>query len=198
VVYLTGGHPRVLPEGLGEMLTPMKGNLPRSVWAADTGCFTQAAKYEDESYVRWLAGLSPSLHRCLFATAPDVVGDANATLVRALPMLDRIRDVGYRVALVGQDGMTPPMVPWNDINALFIGGTTAWKLGEGARELTRVAKQKDKWVHMGRVNSERRVMYAKSIGCDSVDGTYIAFGPDRNGPRAAKWAQRATMQGVLW
>ena len=28
-----------------------------------------------------------------------------------------------------------------------------------------------KWVHMGRVNSTRRIRYAASIGCDSVDGT---------------------------
>ena len=33
------------------------------------------------------------------------------------------------------------------------------------------AKRRRKWVHMGRVNSERRIRYAASIGCDSIDGT---------------------------
>lgn len=94
--------------------------------------------------------------------------------------------------------MTPAMVPWEAIDAMFIGGTTAWKLGEAARELAGVAKAHGKWLHMGRVNSERRVMYAKLVGCDSVDGTYIVFGPDKNAPRVASWMRRARMQQALW
>lgn len=40
---------------------------------------------------------------------------------------------------------------------------------------------------MGRVNSLRRLHYAVSIGCDSVDGTYLAHGPDTNLPRLLGW-----------
>jgi hypothetical protein len=183
---------------MGVMMTPMMGNLlpPDRRWAADTGCFNQPTAHNDDDYLHWLARRGPS--RCLFATAPDVVGDATATLERSIPMLPRIRDVGYPAALVGQDGMTPAMVPWNDIDALFVGGTTGWKLGEAAAALVCEAKERGKWAHMGRVNSGRRVMHAKLIGCDSVDGTYLTFGPDVNGPRAARWMQRAVMQTVLW
>lgn len=48
---------------------------------------------------------------------------------------------------------------------------------------------------MGRVNSERRLRYAHTIGCDSADGTYIKF-RNRIGDGAldvAKWFR----QGVL-
>jgi hypothetical protein len=121
-----------------------------------------------------------------------------ATLGRAIPVLDRLRGIDFPAALVAQDGLERLSVPWGSLDCLFIGGTTAWKLGEEAAALVREANERGKWTHMGRVNSEKRVMYAKSIGCDSVDGTYVAFGPDRNGPRVERWMRRAVMQTVLW
>lgn len=198
MLYLSGGHPKVLPDGLGEMLVPLKGNQPRSVWAADTGCFTRPEAHTDEGYLAWLAMRLRAPFPCLFATAPDVVGDAEATLARSVPVLSRIRALGVRAALVGQDGMTPDMVPWDALDAFFVGGTTAWKLGDAAAELVAKANARGKWTHMGRVNSRKRVMYARSLRCDSVDGTYLAFAPDVNGPRAASWAAQARMQQVLW
>jgi hypothetical protein len=190
-----------LPPGMGVMVTMMMGNAPNRIWAADTGCYAQPAAYSDARYLSWLAKHRDTPHRCLFATAPDVMGDAATTLGTSLPMLPRIRDAGYLAALVGQDGMTPGMVPWDAIDTLFIGGTTAWKLGEAAAVLIRAAKARGKWVHVGRVNSEKRVRHFLRMGrgmVDSVDGTYVAFGPDINGPKAAKWMRMAQMQQVLW
>ena len=40
-----------------------------------------------------------------------------------------------------------------------------------------------KWVHVGRVNSWRRLDLVASWDVDSVDGTYLAFAPDANGAR---------------
>jgi hypothetical protein len=40
---------------------------------------------------------------------------------------------------------------------------------------------------MGRVNSQRRWMYARHIGCQSADGTLLAHGPDRNLPDVLAW-----------
>jgi hypothetical protein len=51
---------------------------------------------------------------------------------------------------------------------------------------------------MGRVNSQERLRYARHIGCDSVDGTYLAFGPDRNLPRLLGWMAEVNDQGLLW
>jgi hypothetical protein len=47
--------------------------------------------------------------------------------------------------------------------------------------------------HRSRVNSLTRLRYAVSIGCDSVDGTYLAYGPDRNLPALLRWL--ATVSG---
>jgi hypothetical protein len=41
--------------------------------------------------------------------------------------------------------------------------------------------------HKRRVNSLRRLRYARSIGCHPVNGTYLAYGPDRNLPNLLGW-----------
>jgi hypothetical protein len=133
--------------------------------------------------------------RCLFATAPDVVADAAATLELSAPMLPRIAKLGYRPALVAQDGLEDLAVPWAEFDALFIGGTTAWKVGDAAAALAIEAKRRGKWVHMGRVNSLRRMRYAESIGCDSADGTLLRFDPSR---RPDLWAAYVRANPSIW
>jgi len=177
---------------LGFIDTPAQGNRrpPGIKWCADNGCFGSGYPGDD----KWLAWLAKNAHEaatCLFATAPDVVGDAAATLARSGPWLPKIRALGYPAALVAQDGLESLVVPWDDFDVLFIGGTTEWKLGPWARELVRQAKDRGKWVHMGRVNSERRYRYANAIGCDSADGTFLVFGPDKNLPRLKGWLRTA-------
>jgi hypothetical protein len=159
------------------MLQPGMGNRPPAgqPWAADNGRFSKPQTYSDESYLGWLDKRSPDAERCLFATAPDVVGDAVATLELSVPMLPRIRAAGYRPALVAQDGLESLPVPWDAFDVLFVGGSTRWKLSETCFSLIAEAKRRGKWVHMGRVNSLRRLTLAASVGCDSADGTYLRF-----------------------
>lgn len=173
---------------LGMLTTPSERRSPElaQMWAADNGCFGKGYP-GDEGWLAWLAKLAPYAERCCFATAPDVVADARATLARSEPHLEAVRALGYPVALVAQDGLEELGVPWDDIDALFIGGSTEWKLGPAAADLANQARSHLKWVHMGRVNSWRRFAYADAIGCDSVDGTYVAFGPDKNLPHVVGW-----------
>lgn len=164
-------------------------------WCADNGSFSD--KWDEAT---WWAFLTDNVHRaatCLFAVAPDVVGDAAGTLAKSAPWMPKIRALGYPVAFVAQDGLEAMPVPWDDFDCLFIGGTTEWKLGPHARTLAAEAKRHGKWVHMGRVNSERRYRYAADIGCDSADGTYLTFGPDVNLPRLLAWVRTAD-QGHLF
>lgn len=178
---------------LGYIDTPRQGNArdrrPAGVlWCADNGCFSD--KWDEES---WWAFLVANAHRaddCLFAVAPDIVGDAWRSHMRSYPWLAKIRKLGYPVAYVLQDNAEKHPIPWHDFDVAFIGGTTEWKLGRAARELVAEAKRRGKWVHMGRVNSGKRWRYAEAIGCDSVDGTYLTFGPDVNLPKLLGWVQR--------
>lgn len=179
---------------LGYLDTPAQGNRRPAgvVWAADNGCFGKGYP-GDDAWLAWLAGMDPA--NCLFATAPDVVGDAKATLARSTPFLPRIRALGYPAALVAQDGLEDLTIPWDEFDVLFVGGSTEWKLGRHARAIVREAKRRGKHVHMGRVNSARRYRYAEAIGCDSADGTFLTFGPDANLPRLLAW-QREPLIGA--
>ena len=177
------------------MQTPMMGNkTPEGrLWATDTGCFNQPEKHVDDAYLAWLAERVND--RCLFATAPDRFGDGRETLRVALPVLPRIRALGVRAALVLQPGITE--LPWDECDAVFLGGPNWWQQSSDAHRLVYAAPERGLWTHRGRVNSEARVMASKAMGFDSCDGTYIAFGPDINGPRVARWVSRVQMQGVL-
>ena len=115
--------------------------------------------------------------------APDVVGNAELTLKQFEYWQPIIKSYNLPVALVAQDGLDKLEVPWTMFEALFIGGTTEFKLGEYVKELVDEAKLRGKFVHMGRVNSKKRIQYAISIGCDSVDGSGYSMFPDTNIPK---------------
>jgi len=108
--------------------------------------------------------------RCRFVAAPDKVADATETMKLFRDWEPLLHLKGWPVAFVGQDGLTITDVPWDSCEAVFIGGSTEWKLGRTARDLATYGAARGKWVHMGRVNSAKRLKYAIRIGCNSVDG----------------------------
>lgn len=168
--------------------TPGQGNrhLDGVTWCADNGCFGKGYP-GDEEWFGWLEANAYAAKDCMFATAPDVVGNAYETLERSAPWLAKIRSLGYPAALVAQDGLEDLLVPWDEFDVLFIGGSTEWKLGPGAASLIREAKARGKGVHAGRVNSRKRFKLFEELECDSADGTFIAFGPDKNLPIVMSW-----------
>ena len=96
------------------------------------------------------------------------------------------------------DGLEQERIPWGDFDALFIGGSTAWKLGDACTALVREANRLGKWTHQGRVNSLRRLRHVQWQGCRSADGAFVAFGPDKNIPRVEAWLRALRMQPQLW
>lgn len=174
---------------IGMIDTPAQGNKrPQGVvWCADNGCFGKGYP-GDEAWREWLSAQGGA-DSCLFAVAPDVVSDAAATLARSQPHLAFIRSLGIKAAFVAQNGIENTVIPWDDFDCLFLGGCTEWKLGPVARAVSEEAKRRGKHLHMGRVNSFKRFKYAYDIGCDSVDGTYLTFGPDKNLSRLLAWIE---------
>ena len=162
-----------------------------AVWAMDNGCYTNAYP-GDDAYLALLQRLEHHRDRCLFVAAPDHVGDAESTLVELVHMAPRIRAAGWPVALVGQDGMEKLPVPWDLTDWVFIGGSDDWKLGSGAEQFIRQAQAHGKKVHVGRVNSALRFRRFRSMGCDSADGTFIAFHPSGNLPQVRRWVGSPT------
>lgn len=141
-------------------------------WALDNDAYKN---FDTTRFMRMLRRYQ-DVPGCTFVAAPDVVGDAHATLDSFAYWQPIIKGMGYPVALVGQDGLECLPIPWEMFGTFFIGGSTDWKLVSAAASVVSEAKRRGKWVHMGRVNSGIRIRYAQRIGCDSADGTgYAAF-----------------------
>lgn len=175
--------------GIGFLHTPKMGNraVPGVIWAADNGCFTDPYGFDLDKYVAWLQ--SRDAATCLFATAPDYLGDWSCTIERYYEVHAGLSSAGIPTALVAQDGLEYYIdrIDWDDIDALFLGGSTEWKLSEDAADCVAEAKAAGCWVHMGRVNSGRRIRRAIAMGCDSADGTYLAYTGAAGHADLVKW-----------
>ena len=158
---------------VGRLLTPRHASHSSEThrlgieWACDNDAFSG---FHEPRYLNMLTAIAGA-QGCRFVTAPDIVEDAEATLDLFSGWHRTIREHGQPVALVGQDGLENLTIPWSDLAALFLGGSTEWKLSQAAADLVVEARSRGKWVHMGRVNSIRRLSYARQIGCHSADGS---------------------------
>lgn len=185
---------------LGCIDTPRQGNKrpPGVTWCADNGCYTEK-HWTEQAWWSFLERNAHDAAACRFATLPDVVADARATWARSEPHVDAVRALGYPAALVAQDGLEDLEIPWDAFDALFIGGSTEWKLGTIARDLCHEAKARGKWVHVGRINTARRYAYAATpyatggMGADSCDGTKLRYGPNKNLPHLLEFTDRSLL-----
>lgn len=191
------------PDRFGVLMTPRSGhriewaNRAGVPWAGDNDCFNGLNAARWLGFLRKIlrSGSTPAWIAC-----PDVVADMGATWSQYDIWAPVLRSLGLPVALVAQDGLERLRwrsflrQEWQRIACLFIGGSTQWKLGPHARALIDEAKTRGKWVHVGRVNSLRRIRHFAEMGVDSIDGTgFSAFGDKRMG-LAVKWIDRATRE----
>lgn len=193
LLLVTSAHPTLQPHrtpSLGRLVQPrhfssieqtVRSGMP---WAADNDCFQGLSH---RRYCLMLDRLQDALiaandgerrSECwsghpLFVTVPDAVADSRTTAQLWSVWAHAVRRRGLPLAFVAQNGCDRPGMspPWREFDAVFIGGDTAWKLGPEARRIIRISKEHGKHIHMGRVNTLRRLRYAEQIGVDSVDGT---------------------------
>jgi hypothetical protein len=156
---------------VGQLLTPLtryrlRDSLP---WAIDNGAFSM---FEEKSFLSLLQREEHNKASCLFVTAPDIVGSARRTLEVFERWKSRLSS--WPVALACQDGQEDLPIPWDEISAVFIGGSTNWKLSDCAAQCIKAAKALGKWTHVGRVNDPARFDYFEKLGADSIDGTGIS------------------------
>lgn len=170
---------------IGRLYTPGNGNVIQSdrPWAIDNGAFSG---FHPQAFRR-LLDRAGGLLGCLFVAVPDVVADWAATRRLFDQWAPSVRAAGYPVAIVGQDGATVPAIPWGEVDAVFLGGSTEWKLSSAAADIAAYARARGRWVHMGRVNTQRRYRYAAAIGAHSVDGTFFSKWPDTSNRVAQHW-----------
>jgi hypothetical protein len=171
---------RELGAPVGQLFSPLNGFLPQDdleVCGFDNGSL---GRFDAKAFLRKLDRLSDVREICRFVAAPDVVvfgphgpiGDARRTLETFEYWYPRLCD--WPVALVAQDGQENLPIPWDLMAAIFIGGSTKWKLGHHAAAIIKAAKAMGKWVHAGRVNTPARFEYFEELGADSIDGTGLS------------------------
>ena len=187
-----------MPEGFGVMATPAHNGVALGIqegrrFAVDNENFTRG--FNPDRFFQYLEKLQPWRSRWLFSACPDVVGNAQATLELYAEWAHQIKPF-CPVAFVAQDGQEALELPVA-FDWLFIGGTTEWKMGHGADECIRRAKRLGKPVHVGRVNSIKRMAYFKLVEVDSVDGTFPIYEPDTAKRRLEKALAQPALISLL-
>ena len=156
-----------------QLRTPLTRNKAAQVpYGLDNGCFTEF------DYKTWRKMVAEAVHhstandnRCKFVTLPDIVGDARRTLELFQHFCKDTH--GVPRALVLQDGIGQHEIHWAQVDAVFVGGSDAFKTSPEAINACKAAKMMGKWVHVGRVNTAARVRNWGELA-DSIDGSGIS------------------------
>jgi hypothetical protein len=173
------------PDRLGILLTPSNGNAewwqPEHTWACDNDCFRAL---DAPAYLRMVARVAGFKSRPSWIACPDAVGDMGETWRRYTIWSRVLLEMGLPVALVMQDGLERlkwrARLPstWDELSAVFVGGSTAWKLSDEAGQLTLQAHERGLKVHYGRVNTFRRILWLGRVMYGS-DFPYVSFAEAR-------------------
>jgi hypothetical protein len=152
------------------------------VWALDNGRFTGAW-----TEPKWIAQLEfyENPTNALFAVVPDEPYDARETLRLFKHYAPIVRNYGYPVALATQDEMAPQVIPWDELDALFIGGSDAHKRGREGGSLITEARKRRLWIHVGRVNSGATILKHFWLA-NSWDGQTLAIKPGQQAASIAR------------
>jgi len=150
-----------------QLRTPLTNyKLSSREYGLDNGCFSRFPQKKWEKLLKDAENQRP-----IFICLPDIVGDARRTMDLFEVFEKKLN--GLPKALVLQDGIKDIPIPFNKIDAVFVGGTDSFKISPEAINACKAAKMLGKWVHVGRVNTIERVNNWLDIA-DSIDGSGIS------------------------
>lgn len=166
--YLSGRY----PGRLGWLIDPgthCKSKLhPWVPFALDNGAFrawVRKQPWDAEAWWELLKRVKESGLTPLWVLIPDVVANRETTLHNWGYYTPLLESNGWPIAFAVQDGMQAKDVPAN-ASVVFVGGSTEWKWSTVEMWATSFKR-----VHVGRVNSLKRLRYCESLGVESCDGT---------------------------
>ena len=144
-------------------------------YALDNGAWTAHTHdepFDSAAFLRAVAALGAGAD---FVVAPDIVCGGPESLDLSLSWLDGLLAVTRRVLIPVQNGMTPDDLRphLSDRVGLFVGGDDAWKESSCAM-WGRLAREVGCWLHVGRVNTARRIAICAAAGADSIDGSSVS------------------------
>lgn len=140
-------------------------------YALDNGAWTafqRGEPFDEAAFSRAYERLGTGAD---FVVLPDIVAGGRASLDFSLTWRERLGEPACPLLLAVQDGMTPAEVaPLLPALGIFIGGSTEWKLAT-AYAWGALAREREAWCHMGRVNTARRIALCAAAGMHSFDGS---------------------------
>lgn len=155
------------------LIVPSKPKPPAGFrYAIDNGAWTahqQNTEFDGEAFGRMVDtyGLDAD-----FVVLPDIVAGGMDSLALSVSWIPRLQ--GLRLLLPVQDGMHPGAVVTvlsaHPSVGIFLGGSTEYKLREMGR-WGAIAATLERWYHVGRVNTAKRIRLCAEAGATSFDGT---------------------------
>lgn len=165
-------------DGLGMLLAPGRGwRTPFSTYACDNGVYGAWLRGEvwgermDRAWLKMLAKI-PTHDPPLWVLLPDAVANWPRTVELARQYLPLVRAKGLPIAIAIQDGCEFDEVLEMEPEWVFVAGSTQWKLENLAR-VSAFFGALDIGVHVGRVNTRRRLKACIAANIESVDGTTL-------------------------
>lgn len=141
-------------------------------YAIDNGAWTAHQRGEDFDVAAFERAVALLGDRAQFLVLPDIVAGGKASLALSLEWLPRLDGIGVRRLIAVQDGMAPWDVEphLSSRVGLFVGGSTDWKW-KSLPHWGFLARRTGAYLHVGRVNTARRIRECARVGVDSFDGT---------------------------
>lgn len=179
ILYATGTGTRrnlaaMRDHGFGLLLTPdrpeMRDGFDR--YAIDNGAWGAHQRGERWMPQRWLALVRVHGHGADWCVLPDIVCGGSRSLALSCWWLPRVFSLSPRWLIAVQDGMEPETVSrlLGPRVGVFVGGSTEWKLSS-MEAWGHVCRESGAWLHVGRVNSAKRIATCSLSGAHSCDGT---------------------------
>lgn len=143
-------------------------------YALDNGAWTAFATgrpWDEAGFLRLVDRLGAGAD---FLVLPDIVAGGLASLDLSLSWAPRLAGA-CPLLLAVQNGMDKAMIAplVGPRLGLFVGGDTPWKEATMAT-WGRVARETGAYLHIGRVNSARRIALCAHAGADSFDGSSVS------------------------
>jgi hypothetical protein len=141
-------------------------------YALDNGAWTayqQKKPFNVELFKKLVENLGAGAD---WVACPDIVAGGLESLAFSMSWLPWCLARVRLVLIPVQDGMTADDVRplLGPLVGIFVGGTTEWKL-ETLPVWGRLAAETGCYLHIGRVNSAKRIKACAFVGADSFDGT---------------------------
>lgn len=163
---LTGPH---IMKGRREKL-PKWTDGTVAPYALDNGAWTAHQQGTEFNSAAFEEAVSIAGAGADWVVVPDIVEGGMESLEFSLSWLSRL--AAYPVLLAVQDGMTTEDIRphLSDRIGIFVGGSTDWKI-DTMCEWGQLAKDAGCYLHVGRVNTARRIRLCQRACADSFDGT---------------------------